>query len=104
MPVMTFGYLPQPYSGLASAANSLYPVETTTAPTVISLTCSRWSIRIAEAGQALTHSWHSEQTPQSRQLPAPDLASASVSGASISSKSRRSGRRSTCPLTRLRWP
>ena len=46
---------------------------------------SRW---IASDGQAVTHSWHSEQTPQSRQSLEPARASASVMGASISAKSR----------------
>jgi hypothetical protein len=42
---------------------------------------------MAFAGQAATHSWHSEHTPQSRQRPAAASACASVSGGSISAKS-----------------
>ncbi len=79
-------------------------METTTAPTSNSCSWSCWSSRIANAGQDFTHSWHSEHTPQSRQEPAPLRACASVSGASISVKSRGSLVRVTSPLTGWRWP
>ena len=86
MPVMTFLKRPKPYSGLASAVNSLKPVETTTAPTSTSSSVSRACRSMQSAGQAATHSPHSQQTAQSRQRAAPAWASASVMGGSISSK------------------
>ena len=72
MPVMTFLNVPKPYCGLRSAANSLKPVATTTAPTSTSMTWSRARRSMqSSTGQASTHSPHSEQTPQSRHSPAP---------------------------------
>ena len=87
MPVMTFLYVPKPYCGLRSAANSLKPVDTTTAPTSASKDSSRMCRSIASAGQAATHSPHSAQTAQSRQRLVAASASASVKGASTSAKS-----------------
>ena len=94
---MTFLYLPKPYCGLRSAAKSLKPVETTTAPTSTSSSVSRaWRSMQPSTGQAFTHSSHSEQTAQSMQRPAPARASASVSGASTSAKSTRRRARASC--------
>ena len=88
IPVMTFRYLPKPYSGLRSAGNSLKPVDTTTAPTRASSCWSRaWRSMQPSTGQAATHSLHSEHTAQSMHRPAAAWASASVNGASTSRKS-----------------
>src|SRR5664279_1732275 len=88
MPVMTFLYVPKPYWGLRSAAKSLNPVATTTAPTSTSSFSSRaWRSMHPSTGQASMHSPHSLQTAQSRQRPAAPRASSSLSGASTSEKS-----------------
>src|SRR5487761_2285588 len=49
IPVITLGYLPQPYSGFTSAGKSLYPVETTTAPIFTSSTRGSWRLRFIAA-------------------------------------------------------
>ena len=61
MPVMTFLYFPKPYSGFRSAAKSLKPVATTTAPTSTSS-----SLVAACAGRCSRRPGTPSRTPRTR--------------------------------------